>query len=104
MDIPSAGDFRGNFLTYQQLVNLAVRVPDAYPNSTDREQVEWQLALTNTLDRRDSDEWLVDEISERINKGWLDPADLKSGLEPLGFEAYPASIGEERFSLTKNGH
>ena len=96
MDIPFAGDFRGSFLNYQQAVNLAVReFLLRYPNSEDREQVEWLLAFTNTLDRRDSDEWLVTEIARRINNGWLNPADLRSGLEPLGFVAYPIRIGEK---------
>jgi hypothetical protein len=98
VDIPTAGDFRGNFLTYQGAVNLAAReFLLRYPNSVDREQVEWLLASTNTLDRRDSDEWLVAQITERINKGWLDPADLNSGLEPLGFLAYPAYTSEEPY-------
>ena len=97
-DIPTAGDFRGQFLHYQQAVNRAVReFLLRYPNSSDREQVEWLLAFTNTLDRRDLDEWLVAEIARRINNGWLNPADLNSGLEPLGFVGYPALIGDDQF-------
>lgn len=100
MDVASAGDFRGQFLTYQQAVKLAVReFLLRYPNSMDRQQTEWLLAFTNTLDRRDSDEWLVAEINRRINNGWLNPNDLKSGLEPLGFVAYPVPLDEGRFSF-----
>lgn len=89
-DIPSLGDFRGTFLDYQLANKIAAReYLLRYPNSENREQVEWLLAFTNTLDRRDSDEWLVAEIARRINHGWLNPLDLTSGLEPLGFVAYP---------------
>ena len=47
------------------------------------------MAFTNSLDRRASDEWLVAEIARRINQGLLNPADLYSGLRPLGFSASP---------------
>jgi hypothetical protein len=99
-DISGPGDFRSQFLFYQHAVNRAAReFLLRYPKSQDREQVEWLLAFTNALDRRDSEERLVAEITRRINNGRLDPDDLNSGLEPLGFVAYPARIGDDQYLI-----
>jgi hypothetical protein len=113
-DIPSAGDFHASFAEAQMAVNLAAReMLLRFPDFPEREQARWLVAFSDTilnagashrflsydelLGSAPLDDWLAAEIERRLNLGWLDPMDLSSGLEPLGFEASPAIFASHEY-------
>jgi hypothetical protein len=87
-------DSRYNYLYDQVAVKLAIQEAlHRYPQTRFAKQLEWRIALANTImgqagldvDNAETDIWILRELENGLNDGLYTPDDLTQMLNPHGF-------------------
>lgn len=81
------GEKRFNYQLDQSAVKLAAQEAlYRYPESFHRENLEWRIALADTImDSPDSDAWILEAIEDALNEEGFTPGTLDQKLNPYGF-------------------
>ena len=91
------------FRTYteaEEMLGLSIREAlYRYPNSTIRDKLRWQLALTDAITQRPPlpDEALEKLLEEGLTQGRFNPLRLDSDLKPYGFRVVKTLLVENLF-------
>lgn len=93
-DVMGFQDSRPYLSLVQEAIQAAVQEALLrYPDSVHRQALWGHLAMANAImGKPEMDQWVLGEIERGLNESWIDPGDMNSFLNQMGFKIYGPSL------------